>query len=140
MDGGSPGEGFRVTDRRRRGDEDPGSGAASPTASADSAPPSASPLLDPGRSLSGLFVMLAGSALAALGESPDPLTGLVHQDLAQASEAIDILALLRDKTAGNRTPEEDELLEHLVYDLQMRFVRATRAAPPSAQPGAPPRP
>ncbi|PYM04944.1 MAG: DUF1844 domain-containing protein [Candidatus Rokuibacteriota bacterium] len=74
--------------------------------------------------------MLATSALVALGESPDPLTGRVQKDLAQASEAIDILVLLREKTQGNRTPEESDLLEQIIYDLQLRFVRAT-GVPPS---------
>jgi len=51
------------------------------------------------------------------------------QDLEQARQAIDVLLVLRDKTSGNRTEQEDRLLEELVYDLQMRFVRA---AGPSA--------
>ena len=54
----------------------------------------------------------------------------VQKDLAQASEAIDILVLLREKTQGNRTPEESDLLEQIIYDLQLRFVRAT-GVPPS---------
>lgn len=79
----------------------------------------------PARSLARLFVMFASSALIALGESPDPLTGQVQTNLAQASEAIDILTLLREKTEGNRSPEETQLLEQIIYDLQLRFVRAT---------------
>ena len=51
-------------------------------------------------------------------------------DLEQAREAIDVLVLLRDKTSGNRTEQESRLLEEIVYDLQMRFVRAAEAGPP----------
>ena len=118
-------EGFRITDRRRRTDAEPiraDAGLAAPS-SGPEAPSGAAP--DPGRSLAGLFVMFASSALIALGESPDPLTGQVQTNLEQAGEAIDILALLREKTEGNRTPEETQLLEQLIYDLQLRFVRAT---------------
>lgn len=137
---GSPEEGFKVTDRRGRG----GGGELRPEPEPAIPPPlpeapaPAAPLAsDPARSLAGVFVMFASSALIALGESPDPVTGEVHRDFAQASEAIDILTLLREKTEGNRTAEETQLLEQLIYDLQLGFVRAT--GPPSGQSGAPPR-
>lgn len=120
-------EGFKVTDRRRRADDDQARVEA-PTARPDKQPRqprSAEP--DPAKTLAGLFIMFATSALVALGESPDPLTGRVQKDLAQASEAIDILVLLREKTEGNRTVEESDLLEQIIYDLQLRFVRATGA-------------
>jgi len=74
--------------------------------------------------------MFASSALIGLGDAVDPSTGERHVDLDQARDAIDVLALLRDKTAGNRTEEESHLLEQVMYDLQMRFVRATEAARP----------
>jgi hypothetical protein len=35
--------------------------------------------------------------------------------------------MLREKTQGNRTEQESRLLEEIVYDLQMRFVQATRS-------------
>jgi hypothetical protein len=72
--------------------------------------------------------MLASSAVAALGQAPDPLTGQVREkDPAAAAEAIDLLALLREKTDGHRTPRETRLLDGLIYDLQMRYVEATRS-------------
>jgi uncharacterized protein DUF1844 len=130
-----PDEGFKVTDRRRRADGDPvgvevghdAAPAASGPAGGAGPDPHGSAAPDPARSLTGLFVMFASSALIALGESPDPVTGQVHTDLAQAGEAIDILTLLREKTEGNRSPEETQLLEQIIYDLQLRFVRATGA-------------
>jgi hypothetical protein len=116
---------FKVTDRRRRleGDEAPR------PAPAAGEPPPVSP---PGssfageRSLAGLFMMLASSAVVALGEAPDPLTGQRQVDLAQAADAIDLLILLREKTEGNRSPDENRILEEVLYDLQLRYVRATR--------------
>jgi hypothetical protein len=67
--------------------------------------------------------MFATSALINLGEAADPQTGERHVDLAQARDAVDMLLLLRDKTAGNRSEDESRLLEEILYDLQMRFVR-----------------
>jgi hypothetical protein len=76
--------------------------------------------------LGALFVMLANSALVGLGAVPEPGTDERRVDLDQARPAIDILVMLRDKTQGNRTDQESRLLEELIYDLQMRFVRAAR--------------
>jgi len=63
-----------------------------------------------------------------LGEAADPATGERVVDLEQAKEAIDLLTLLRTKTAGNRTDQETHLLEEMLYDLQLRFVNAARQA------------
>ena len=81
-----------------------------------------------GPDLRGLFIMLASSALVNLGEAADPATGERVLDLEQAKEAIDLLALLRIKTNGNRTDQESHLLEEMLYDLQLRFVNAARSA------------
>ena len=72
--------------------------------------------------------MLATEAMIAIGDSPDPASGQVRRDLGAAAQLIDLLVLLRQKTEGNRNPEETEVLEDLIYDLQLRFVRATRSS------------
>ena len=120
-----PDGGFKVTDRRRRPDQErsqvtPGARAAEPPPRRAPAEPTAP------RDLTGLFVMLASSALIGFGESPDALTGQVHRDLGQAREAIEMLRLLRERTQGNRTPDEDRLLDQILYDLQLSFVRTTK--------------
>ena len=72
--------------------------------------------------------MLASSALVNLGEAANPETGERVLDLEQAKEAIDLLSLLRAKTEGNRTDQESHLLEEMLYDLHLRFVRAAKGA------------
>lgn len=72
--------------------------------------------------------MLASSALVHLGEATLPESGGRTIDLDQAREAIDLLGLLRAKTEGNRTEHETRLLEEMLYDLQLRFVRAAEGA------------
>jgi hypothetical protein len=70
--------------------------------------------------------MLATSALVALGQAADPLTGQGHdKDPGAAADAIDLLVLLREKTEGHRSPREARLLDELIYDLQLRYVAAT---------------
>ena len=128
-----PDEGtFKVTDRRGRGKEEfeapRPTELRQPTGEAAPVKPGPSAAAEPRRTdLQGIFVMLASSALISLGEAVDPVTRERHADLEQAREAIDMLLVLRDKTSGNRTEQEDQLLEELVYDLQMRFVHAADA-------------
>ncbi len=70
--------------------------------------------------------MLYGDAMANLGQAPDPATGRPHVDLEQARFAIDLLAMLRDKTHGNRTPDESAVLEEMLSTLRMGFVQLTQ--------------
>ena len=51
------------------------------------------------------------------------MTRGVRKDLGQAQYLIDLLLLLREKTEGNRTPEETRLLSEVLHDLQVRFFR-----------------
>jgi hypothetical protein len=131
-------ESFKVTDRRRRDDDAGTSGAASepPKAQprADTREPvtpttGPDPVLAPppsDRSLVGLFMMLASSALVALGEAPDPGIGQARANPQEAAALVDLLVLLREKTEGNRTPEENEVLGELIYDLQLRYINLTK--------------
>lgn len=113
---------FRISDRRRRVEES--EPAPSPPAADVQAGPR--PTAEARPSLEGLFVMLASSAMVALGEGADPETGQARKDPAAAAGAIDLLVLLREKTEGNRTPRETQLLAELIYDLQLRYVAATK--------------
>ena len=70
--------------------------------------------------------MLYSDALANLGQAPDPATGRPHRDLEQARFAIDMLDVLRQKTDGNRTPEESSVIEEILATLQMAYVQASR--------------
>ena len=115
---------FKVTDRRRRQETED---SPQPAASGAEAPPTPAPPGPPAeRSLAGLFMMLASSAVVALGHAPDPLTGQRQTDLVQAAEAIDLLLLLREKTEGHRSDGESQMLEELIYDLQLRYVHVKK--------------
>ena len=69
------------------------------------------------------FVMsLNTSALFHLGEISDPTTGEKNLDLNLVKHTIDTLQLLEEKTKGNLTDDEQDLLKNALYDLKMRYV------------------
>ncbi len=68
---------------------------------------------------------LASSAAIHFGDIPDPVTGgKAEPNLEGAAQMIEILTLLEQKTRGNLTAEERQLLEQVLYELRMRFVEA----------------
>jgi len=69
---------------------------------------------------------LASAALIHLGAAPHPETGAVAVDLAEARRSLDLLGLLREKTRGNLTAEEERLFGNLLGDLRLRYVEASR--------------
>ncbi len=76
----------------------------------------------------GLILMLGTTGLIHLGATPDPGSGEAKVDLAQAKHAIDLLDVLKLKTAGNLTAEESSMLDDLLFDLRMRYVNAVQRA------------
>ena len=73
------------------------------------------------------FVMsLNTSVLYHLGELPDPESGEKFINLDLARHAIDTLVVLEQKTKGNLTEEETELMRNILYDVKIRFVNAAK--------------
>ena len=70
---------------------------------------------------------LATNAAAALGAVPHPATGQRGLDLESGKYWLDILSMLRDKTANNLHPQESRLLEGLLADLRMQYVHLVKA-------------
>ena len=66
---------------------------------------------------------LNASALVQLGAMEDPATAKKEKNLPLAKQTIDMLSMLKEKTVGNLTEEEEELLKHILYDLRMRYVK-----------------
>lgn len=97
-------------------------------AQGESAAGEATPEVLPGVDF-GMFVMsLASSALVQLGELPAPgeETGEAPANLPLAKQTIDILGMLEEKTRGNLTAEEAQLVQHLLYDLRLKYVDAKK--------------
>jgi hypothetical protein len=60
----------------------------------------------------------------ALGLEKDPQTNKIDKDLDVARFNIDMLKLLQEKTKNNLSKEEEQFLNSVVSDLQMKFVEA----------------
>ena len=74
------------------------------------------------------MISLATTAAVHFGDIPDPATGRpAEANLPAANQMIGILSLLEEKTRGNLTAEERQLLDQLLYELRLRFVEASRS-------------
>ncbi|MFW5693336.1 MAG: DUF1844 domain-containing protein [Thermoguttaceae bacterium] len=80
------------------------------------------PLPEP--SLAFLFGGMYLQGMVALGMLPNPATDKPERNLALARHTIDTLDMLREKTEGNRTPEETRELDTILHELRMAFVTA----------------
>jgi hypothetical protein len=69
-----------------------------------------------------LIHTLFTQALMALGRIPNPITKQSLRNPATAKHFIDSLAMLEEKTAGNRTTEESRLLEEIQHQLRLLYV------------------
>jgi hypothetical protein len=67
---------------------------------------------------------LSTSALIQLGEIEDPFTKELIKNLPLAKQTIDLIEMLKQKTKGNLTPEEERVVEFILYDLRMKYVKA----------------
>ena len=66
---------------------------------------------------------LGMQTLIHLGEITNPLTKKKEKNLTQAKQTIDIISMLGDKTKGNLTEDESKLLDNLLYELRMKYVK-----------------
>ncbi len=66
---------------------------------------------------------LNSSVYVQLGLLEDPATGEKGKNLSMARQTIDVLAMLEEKTRGNLTTEEEQMLKHMLYDLRVLYVK-----------------
>lgn len=79
-------------------------------------------------SFSTLVLSLASSAVLAMGLEKNPHTGQLEKDLDVARFNIDLLEMLRGKTKNNLTADEQQFVDQVISDLQMKFVYASGGA------------
>jgi hypothetical protein len=104
--------------------------AKEPSPAAREPPAGARPPLPP-PDLFYLASSLYMQALMGLGAIPNPISGQPKVELEKAKHAIDTLAMLQQKTEGNRTSEESQSIEEMLHELRMAFI-AVSERPASA--------
>jgi hypothetical protein len=74
----------------------------------------------PPATLEFLVHTLFTQALMALGRIPNPITGKSHKNLPTARHFVDMIAMLEEKTRGNRTQDETRLLEEVLHQGRLQ--------------------
>jgi hypothetical protein len=70
------------------------------------------------------FVLsLSTSALFHFGDFPDQEGGKTEKNLPAAKQTIDILDMLNEKTKGNLNENENHLIQSVLYELKLRYVK-----------------
>ena len=130
-----PGSGFVVRDKRGQSREEP---AAESLDTAAPSPATAHPPSDstpshegPPLSFSTFILSLGTSALMLMGEQLSPENPALPVNLPQAKEIIDILRILEEKTKGNLSEEETNVMRDMLYTLQMKYVELASGSPSS---------
>lgn len=83
---------------------------------------------------SAFIAELGTTALAYLGGYQNPETNEVFVDLEMAKRTIDTIDLLKEKTKGNLTVPESNLLDNTLYNLRMTYIRIANNPPPPPTP------
>lgn len=140
MEDEQKGKGFVIKDRRkfdekgeaRKAEEEPrpreekpeqGDAGAEPRADTEGAGTPAEEESSFPITFADFIVSLSTSAIFHFGDIPDPVTKKAEKNLAAAKQTIDILGILEQKTRGNLDENEKKLMEAILFELRMRYVK-----------------
>ena len=73
-----------------------------------------------------LVMSLSTSCMIQLGKSPNPMTNKVERDLVQAQATIAILEMLKEKTKGNLTKDEETIIDTSLTNLRLNYVEEAK--------------
>lgn len=114
--------GFKITDRRLSFNENEEMSKEKPHVEQKREFSSKQDTLPP-ISFSQFIMSLATNAFIFMGITPHPETGETITDLVSAHQTIDILGMLREKTKGNLTEEEEKFFDNILAQLRLTFVQ-----------------
>jgi hypothetical protein len=125
--------GFRVTDKRsfredgelRKADAPQENPESKSTEAAGASPLVEGPAAEPRIDFPSYVLSYYTQGLVLLGEVPNPMTNKKEDDLEGARHTIEILSMLQEKTKGNLSHEEDQLMASVLYELRMKFMAKT---------------
>lgn len=79
-------------------------------------------------SFEAFILSLSTTAMVHLGLMADPVSGNKEANLKAAREMIDLIGLLQEKTKGNLTSTESQLIDAVLFDLRMTYVERAKEA------------
>ncbi|HEX6791932.1 MAG TPA: DUF1844 domain-containing protein [Candidatus Krumholzibacteria bacterium] len=79
-----------------------------------------------------LVAMFQYAAMQQMGKIPNPMTGKIERDLAQARLSIDMIEMLDRRTQAQRSDTERQYLEKVLFELRMNYVDESKRP---AEPG-----
>ena len=89
-------------------------------------PRKSKPVTLPEVDFASFVLSLSSSALLHFGDFPDPVSGKRERNLVMAKQTIDILGVLREKTRGNLSKDEEQLMDSLLHDLRIKYVEESK--------------
>ena len=101
--------------------ENPEEGPRTSPAEMDTSETEAAPL--PEINFASFIFSLSTTAMYHFGDFPDPVTKESQRNLPAAKQTIDILSILKTKTEGNLDEQEKQMLDGILYELRMRFIK-----------------
>lgn len=120
------GEGFVVKDRRFSEEsetkEEPAA-AKEPDIKEKADASATEPMDYPSVNFTNFVISLSTSALFHFGDFPEYEGGKAEKNLPAAKQTIDILDMLHEKTKGNLDENEAGLIQGILYELKMRYVK-----------------
>ena len=78
--------------------------------------------IQPNVYLVNLVISLSQAGMLQLGKIVNPMTGKEEKNLEQAKVTISMLEMLKEKTVGNLTKEEEKIMAEVVSNLQLNYV------------------
>ena len=70
-----------------------------------------------------LIISIASSVILCLGLEKNPQTNQFEKNLELAQYNIDLLLILKEKTKGNLSTHEENYLNAIITDLQLKFIQ-----------------
>ena len=79
-----------------------------------------------------LIAIFQAAALQHMGKLKNPASEKIEKDIGQAQLSIDILDMLKVKTKGNLSAEEERYLSSMLQDLKLNYVDELAKETPSS--------
>jgi Domain of unknown function (DUF1844) len=117
-------KGFKITDKRKSTTDDEMMGSQNKADDRTCEEIAEEQAFTTVLNFSTFILSLTTSALVCLGELPDPISTEKIINLPLAQQTISIIEILKEKTTGNLTEDEENLIGTVLYDLRMKYVQS----------------